>query len=236
MVPRLRTFPSILVLFAFGISISACGDSENPLPSGTGSDAILDASANDAAVVDQGFGDSIPADIGIADAAPVGTLVTLNTSKGKIVIELDDQEAPITVANFLSYVDKGHYAGTIFHRVIPGFMVQGGGFDETYSQKSVDAPITNEAGNGLRNLRGTLAMARTSVVNSATSQFFINIVDNPFLDHKDETNSGFGYAVFGKVIEGMAVVDSMAVVDTGAGGPFKKDVPVTQIVIQSATR
>lgn len=228
MILRLTSLCTLITLFA------ACGSSNGPNQPSPG----VDASVSDLLPADQAQGDGLHPDSVVVDAgmAPTVTTATLNTSLGKIVIELDEKKAPISSANFLAYVDKGHYTGTIFHRVIPGFMVQGGGYNETYSEKPTDAPITNEAGNGLKNLRGTLAMARTSVVNSATSQFFINVVDNSFLDHKDETNDGFGYAVFGKVIEGMEVVDAMTLVSTGAAGPFAKDVPKTAIVIQSASR
>lgn len=159
--------------------------------------------------------------------------VELVTSMGSIVVELDAAAAPITVENFLSYVEDGFFDGTIFHRVIPGFMAQGGGFTSDMQQKPVNAPIKNEAANGLKNLRGTLAMARTAVVDSATAQFFINLVDNSFLDHTAPTPQGYGYAVFGKVVSGMEVVDAMAAVPTTTVGPFQ-DVPQTPIVIESA--
>lgn len=162
------------------------------------------------------------------------TTVTLDTSKGKIRIELDQERAPITVANFLEYVRSGHYNGTIFHRVIPGFMVQGGGMTADMREKSGRAPIKNEAGNGLKNARGTLAMARTGVVDSATAQFFINVSDNEFLNHKDETARGYGYAVFGKVAEGMNVVDEIVKVRTSTRG-HHENVPTEPVVINSAT-
>ena len=135
--------------------------------------------------------------------------VVIETNYGEITVELDDEKAPLSVANFLAYVDSGHYNGTIFHRVIKDFMIQGGNFTADMAPKQTGAPIKNEAGNGLRNLRGTIAMARTGVVDSATSQFFINLKDNGFLDHKDTSIRGYGYAVFGKVIEGMEVVDKI---------------------------
>jgi len=159
-------------------------------------------------------------------------VVVLDTSMGQIQVELDAQKAPITVQNFLSYVKKGHYDGTIFHRVIPGFMIQGGGMSAEMRERSTDRPIKNEAGNGLRNDRGTIAMARTGVVDSATAQFFINHKDNAGLDHKDETSGGFGYAVFGKVIQGMDVVDQIARVPTGNRG-HHQNVPTTPVVINS---
>lgn len=161
--------------------------------------------------------------------------VILETSLGSITLELDHEQAPITVANFLRYVDSGFYDGTIFHRVIPGFMIQGGGFDEAMDEKKTGAPIKNEAGNGLSNRRGTIAMARTSVVDSATSQFFINSVDNFFLDHRNESADGYGYCVFGHVIEGLEVVDRIEKVPTGNLGYFQ-DVPQEPVIILSARR
>ena len=161
--------------------------------------------------------------------------VTIETSLGTITAELFEKEAPATVANFLSYVDSEFYNDTIFHRVIPGFMIQGGGFTAAMSQKPTAAPVKNEASADLPNQRGTLAMARTSVVNSATSQFFINLTDNDFLNHTDETPRGFGYAVFGKVVSGMDVVDKIAAVKTGRSGTHE-NVPVTPVTILSISR
>ena len=162
-------------------------------------------------------------------------MVILTTSKGEIEIELDSEKAPISSENFLAYVDAGHYDGTIFHRVIPGFMVQGGGFTPDMDQKSTKDPIKNEATNGLKNDRGTLAMARTGVVDSATAQFFINVVDNDFLNHSSPDPRGYGYAVFGKVTKGMDVVDAIVGVPTGSKGGHQ-DVPSEPIVIESAKR
>ena len=159
--------------------------------------------------------------------------VKLTTSLGDFVIQLEDEKAPVSAANFIAYVKQGFYSGTIFHRVIPGFMAQGGGFDTAFAQKATNAPIKNEADNGLKNKRGTLAMARTNDPNSATAQFFINYKDNSFLDHTSPTPSGWGYAVFGEVIEGMDVVDSMAKQATGNRGPHQ-DVPKTDIIIEKA--
>jgi peptidyl-prolyl cis-trans isomerase B (cyclophilin B) len=159
--------------------------------------------------------------------------VKLTTNLGAIVIDLDEEKAPATVANFLSYVASGHYDGTIFHRVIPGFMNQGGGFTADMTQKPTQAPVQNEAANGLKNTKYTVAMARTSAPHSATSQFFINTADNAFLDHTAPTPGGFGYAVFGAVTEGQAVVDSIAAVRTGRAGGHG-DVPVEPIVIEKA--
>jgi len=160
---------------------------------------------------------------------PNAVVVTMVTNKGTIKIELDKEKAPISVENFLGYVKSGHYSKTVFHRVIDKFMIQGGGFDEKMTQKSTKAPIKTEASNGLKNLRGTLAMARTNDVNSATSQFFINLVDNSFLDYP---NNG-GYTVFGKVTEGMNVVDDIATTKTGSFG-MHSDVPAKPVVIESA--
>ncbi|MHB0980258.1 MAG: peptidylprolyl isomerase [Thermoleophilia bacterium] len=160
--------------------------------------------------------------------------VELKTSMGVIVLELDSAAAPISTENFLAYVADGSYDGTIFHRVIPGFMAQGGGFTLDMNQKASKPPIKNEAGNGLKNLRGTVAMARTGVVDSATAQFFINLVDNGFLDHTANTPQGYGYAVFGKVVSGMDVADAMAAAPTKTVGQFQ-DVPQTPIVIEDAT-
>ncbi|MBR2435105.1 MAG: peptidyl-prolyl cis-trans isomerase [Lentisphaeria bacterium] len=164
----------------------------------------------------------------------MATQVLLETSEGNIKLELFEKEAPITVENFLRYVNEKHYDGTIFHRVIRGFMIQGGGMDFDLFQMPTHEPIKNEAGNGLSNLTGTIAMARTSVVDSATAQFFINVADNTFLDHKDETARGFGYCVFGKVIEGMEVVRKIEEVDTTSHG-YHDDVPVDTITIKKAS-
>ncbi|MET1079055.1 MAG: peptidylprolyl isomerase [Pseudomonas sp.] len=158
--------------------------------------------------------------------------VLLNTSLGEVEIELDAGKAPISVKNFLGYVDSGYYDGTVFHRVIPDFMIQGGGFTPDMAQKATQAPIKNEADNGLKNARGTLAMARTGQVDSATSQFFINHADNAFLDHGSRD---FGYAVFGKVVRGMDVVDKIAQVRT-ATVSGNQNVPTTPVLIVSAKR
>lgn len=160
-------------------------------------------------------------------------LVRLETSLGNIVIELNQPAAPKTVENFLAYVNDGFYNGTIFHRVIKGFMIQGGGFTENMQQKSTRDAIVNEADNGLLNLRGTIAMARTSAPHSATSQFFINTVNNSFLDFKAKNGRGWGYCVFGKVVEGMDVVDAIENQRTTVKNPHR-DVPVTPIVINNA--
>jgi len=161
--------------------------------------------------------------------------VVLDTSKGEIVIELFADRAPETVQNFLAYVDAEFYDGTIFHRVIPNFMIQGGGFTADMNQKTTNAPIENEADNGLKNERGTIAMARTSDPHSATGQFFINSVDNDFLNYKSKTPQGWGYAVFGKVVEGIEVVDAISAVKTKTEGMYQ-DVPAEAVVINSAKR
>jgi peptidyl-prolyl cis-trans isomerase B (cyclophilin B) len=169
---------------------------------------------------------------------PVGmsTAILIETNLGSIELELDDVAAPKTVANFLRYVDAGHYAGTIFHRVIAGFMAQGGGYDERYEKKPTNPAVENEADNDLRNARGTVAMARTGDPHSATAQFFINLADNTFLNYTAKTSTGWGYTVFGKVTAGMDVVERMGGLATGPAGPFAKDAPTEQVVIRSARR
>lgn len=159
--------------------------------------------------------------------------VKLTTSLGDIVLQLNAEKAPLSTENFLTYVKEGFYDGTIFHRVIPGFMAQGGGFDTTFNQKTTHDPIKNEADNGLKNDRGTIAMARTPDPDSATAQFFINYKNNDFLNYSSPTPNGWGYAVFAEVIEGMEVVDAMADVPTGSKG-MHQDVPTKDIVIEKA--
>ncbi|AOI57899.1 cyclophilin [Burkholderia territorii] len=160
-------------------------------------------------------------------------MVELHTNHGVIKLELDAAKAPKTVENFLNYVKKGHYDGTVFHRVINGFMIQGGGFEPGLKQKPTDAPIDNEANNGLKNDTYTIAMARTNDPHSATAQFFINVNDNDFLNHSSPTPQGWGYAVFGKVVEGQDVVDKIKGVKTGNAG-FHQDVPTDDVVIEKA--
>jgi peptidyl-prolyl cis-trans isomerase B (cyclophilin B) len=160
-------------------------------------------------------------------------MITLHTNYGDIVIELDFEKAPKTAANFKQYVEEGFYDGTIFHRVIDGFMIQGGGFTEEFQQKETRAQIQNEADNGLKNTKGTLAMARTSDPHSATAQFFINVKDNDFLNHSSKSGSGWGYCVFGKVTSGLEVVEKIKSVKTGSKG-HHQDVPKEAVVIQSA--
>jgi len=160
-------------------------------------------------------------------------MVEMTTSKGVIELELDAKNAPITVANFLEYVKSGHYDGTIFHRVIPGFVIQGGGLQSGMTEKATGTPIENEADNGLKNLTGAICMARTNEPHSATSQFFINLKDNSFLDHTGKSATGWGYAVFGRVISGMDVVEAIAAVPTGNAGGHS-DVPLEDIVLEKA--
>jgi peptidyl-prolyl cis-trans isomerase A (cyclophilin A)/peptidyl-prolyl cis-trans isomerase B (cyclophilin B) len=162
--------------------------------------------------------------------------VRVETNKGAIVVELYPDKAPKTVENFLGYVKTGHYIGTIFHRVIPNFMIQAGGVTQEFEGKPLRPPVVNEANNGLSNKRGTIAMARTSEVNSATAQFFINLKDNTFLDFKNATPEGYGYCVFGKVVEGMGVVDKIAAIPTGPAGPYQQDVPKDPVVITKVSQ
>ncbi|MGE0640758.1 MAG: peptidylprolyl isomerase [Thermoanaerobaculia bacterium] len=169
-----------------------------------------------------------------ASAKSTATRVAFETSMGRFVVEVDSAKAPKSAANFVNYAKAGFYDNTIFHRVIPGFMVQGGGFTADMKQKATEAPIPNEADNGLKNKRGTLAMARTMDPNSATAQFFVNLVDNAFLDHTGKNPRGWGYAVFGHVVEGMEVIDKIAAVKTGNRGQFA-DVPVETVTITKAT-
>jgi len=184
-----------------------------------------------------GLGTIVEAVPGMSEAnetnAPV---VLMKTSMGDMQIELYPDKAPLTVESFLKYVDDGFYAGTVFHRVIDNFMIQGGGFDKDLSQKSTHAPVKNEAHNGLKNDTGTIAMARTSVVDSATAQFFINVADNDFLNHRAKTPDGYGYCVFGKVIEGLDVMTKIKSVKTGAKGMFPTDVPLETVEILSIER
>ena len=162
-------------------------------------------------------------------------VVTFETSHGSFAVALEPESTPKTVENFLAYVRAGHYDGTIFHRIIAGFMIQGGGFDERYQQLSTQAPIENEAPDAPGNDRGTIAMARTADPHSATAQFFINVADNDFLNHSGKNPQGWGYAAFGRVVDGMETVDRIAALQTGPGGPFPSDVPQEAVVIQKVT-
>lgn len=169
---------------------------------------------------------------GCSIIANAGTKVLMKTTEGNITIELENEKAPLTSQNFLTYVKEGFYNGTTFHRVIPNFMIQGGGFDKNMDVKKTHPAIVNEATNNLKNVRGSIAMARTSDINSATSQFFINVTDNEFLNHQSNSPQMYGYAVFGKVIEGMDVADKISNVKTTKRGPYS-DVPEVAIVITS---
>lgn len=169
------------------------------------------------------------------NAFAANPIIVIKTSKGEIEAELFADKAPASVKNFLAYVENGHYKGTVFHRVIDGFMIQGGGFDKEMNQKKTLAPIKNEADNGLKNEVGTLAMARTGVVDSATSQFFINVNDNHFLNHQNKTAQGYGYAVFGKVVKGMPTVNQIKTVRTGNKAGHQ-DVPMEEVVILDITK
>ena len=171
--------------------------------------------------------------LAISTATLAAPSVEMQTSAGKLVIELNAEKAPGTVSNFLKYAKEGHYNGTIFHRVIDGFMIQGGGFTADMNEKKAGAPIQNEAKNGLKNQRGTIAMARTSDPHSATAQFFINVADNEFLNFKAPNGNGWGYCVFGKVVEGTDVVDKIKGVKTGNAG-FHQDVPKEDVIIERA--
>lgn len=172
---------------------------------------------------------AVAADLGLHPRAHI------MTNMGEIVVALDAEKAPKTVDNFVKYARDDFYDGTIFHRVIPNFVIQGGGYTKDFHEKQTRAPIKNEADNGLENTRGTIAMARTRDPDSATAQFFINLSDNDFLNFRSRTVRGWGYAVFGKVVKGMDVVDKIAQLPTGAGGPFRKDVPQQTVVIKKVT-
>ncbi|MDA8127602.1 MAG: peptidylprolyl isomerase [Betaproteobacteria bacterium] len=204
---RLSLFPAALVLGALVLGISGCGASEP-----------------DRQIVST----TPPA------GQPANPRVLIETSKGNITVELFGANAPKTVANFLGYVKSGFYDGTIFHRVIPGFMIQGGGMTPDMAEKPKGASIPNEADNGLKNLRGTFAMARMEAPDSAASQFFINVKNNPFLDHRGTSYDTWGYAVFGQVVDGMNVVDAIAATPRGDRGPYQ-DVPVEPVVMKRVT-
>lgn len=226
--PAKKVWKSLL-LFLLAAGISICNVLEILIMRIIGVLTVIVA----AGVLAVGFGcrekeNTLESKAGEAKAA-VNPKVELATSKGRIVLELDPKAAPVTVANFLKYVQEGHYDGLVFHRVIPGFMIQGGGFDANLIQKKTNPPIVNEGQNGLKNNRGTIAMARTNVLDSATSQFFINLVNNNALDYP---NNG-GYAVFGKVAEGMDVVDAIAAVKTTSKMGMQ-DVPAEPVVILTA--
>ena len=209
---------SLAMVFAGGSTAAAQDETTPPAPVAA---TAMEAAAPEAA----------PA----PEQAKETDMVIIKTTLGDIKVKLAADKAPLTVANFLAYVDAGFYNGTIFHRVIDGFMIQGGGFDASMNQKPTRAPIKNEAANGLQNKRGTLAMARTMVVDSATAQFFINVKDNGFLDFRAPNPQGFGYCVFGEVVEGMDVVDQIKGVRTGVKAGMS-DVPLETVAIVSVTR
>lgn len=178
---------------------------------------------------------STPVEVPVSTQAPVPNphpRVALETTQGRIVVELDRNKAPVSVENFLTYTQEGHYDGTIFHRVIDGFMIQGGGYTKDFQRKPTHDPIVNEADNGLRNITGSIAMARTREPDSATAQFFINVKDNDFLDYRDPSVEGRGYTVFGQVVEGWDTIERILAIPTGHGGPFPKNVPQTTVLIE----
>jgi peptidyl-prolyl cis-trans isomerase A (cyclophilin A) len=234
---------TLTFIFAFGLTYCSENNSTEIQESSTSAPAeIAEALLEETEFeVTELVADNLAADNEAPESAELVTsmksnpTVIMDTNKGSITIELWADKAPISVENFLRYSDSGFYDGLVFHRVIPGFMAQGGGFDQDMVQKSGFDPIKNEAKSDVPNNRGTLAMARTNVVDSASSQFFINLVDNNFLNHTDETSRGFGYAVFGEVLEGMEIVDIIAGVSTGSTRGFT-DVPKEAIIINSVTR
>ncbi len=192
--------------------------------------ALLALGISLAAFAAGAFAAAPPAPVSL-NSPPVKPEVKFVTTEGNFVVQLDPRRAPLTVKNFLQYVRSGFYNGTIFHRVVPGFVIQGGGFTDTYKEKKTRKPIPNESGNGLSNVRGTIAMARETAPHSATSQFYINLADNTKLDPQPNR---WGYAVFGKVISGMKTIDKIASVPTGPAGPFKHEAPQIPVVIQKA--
>lgn len=211
--------------------LAACGPSDTATPQVAPTESsTATASTNPDSTVNSATTDAASAET--SDLPQVRFV----TNYGAFTVELNALEAPETVANFLRYVDNGFYHGTLFHRVIDGFMIQGGGFTADYQRKQTFDPILNEADNALKNLRGSIAMARTSSPHSATAQFFVNLVDNAFLNHRNKSAQGWGYTVFGRVVEGMSTVDQIAKVSTGAAGPFRQDAPAEQVIIESATR
>ena len=228
----------VMLIAALALALPGCSDDSSGKKDsgGSGGDGkVADSKVTDSKVSDSKVSDSAPAtDSGGDTGSATGKKVKLVTTLGDILLELNATKAPKTVTNFLSYVTSKHYDGTIFHRVMKTFMIQGGGYDTSLTQKSTNAPIQNEADNGLSNLKYTIAMARTTAPHTATAQFFINVVDNPGLNHKAKTTSGWGYAVFGKVVVGMDTVDKIRDVKTAAQG-MHLYVPVTTVEIKSAT-
>ena len=216
----------ITLFFLLSLGLAGCADNGTSAKSAAGTTVKVADTQNSST---QSSGASMS-----QENSSTNPKVLIETSKGNITIELDAKNAPISAANFVSYVKDGFYDGTVFHRVIPNFMVQGGGMNPDMSEKQTKAPIQNEANNGLTNDRGTLAMARTNAPHSASSQFFINVVDNTFLNFKSETPQGWGYAVFGKVTEGMDIVDAIVGVKTGSHG-MHQDVPVEPVIMNKAS-
>jgi peptidyl-prolyl cis-trans isomerase B (cyclophilin B) len=230
-----KPIKSMLLLLSLGLTITAC---EKPASeTSTAESASTSTSESSQAVTPESIAPEIteivPVTNNVGEINMNETVIaTLNTSLGEIKIELDNEKAPLSVANFIAYAADGHYDGTIFHRVIPGFMVQGGGFEPGMKQKPTREPIQNEANNGLSNEEYTIAMARTNAPHSATSQFFINVTDNSRLDFTSESGAGWGYAVFGRVVSGEDIVKKIEAVATGQVGPFG-DVPKEDVVIES---
>lgn len=231
----LKSYKYVLMTLLLGgtLALGACsGDSETPAELESMAEQAVETAGDAAETVSDAVSDTVDA---VSDELDGNPVVVMETSKGTIEIELWADRAPISVENFLRYVDNDLYDNLTFHRVIPGFMIQGGGYDSDFAEISGYAPITNEADPSLENSRGTLAMARTNVVDSATSQFFINLVDNDFLNQTGTTPQQFGYAVFGEVIGGMDVVDEIATVETGNRNQHQ-NVPVEPVIIESVTR
>lgn len=232
---RSRSIAAPLALvFGLVMLLTACG--------GGGSDTVVETTPLQAAeAASEIASDAVDSQTSATQStlpkdASSSLSVVMRTTLGDIQIQLDAEQAPITVANFLDYVDAGHYQQAIFHRVIAGFMIQGGGFTADYQRLATENPIINEANNGLDNDRYTIAMARTSNAHSATDQFFINVADNAFLNYTAPVGNGWGYAVFGRVVDGFEVVDQIESVTTGAEGPFGSDVPVEPVIILDVDR
>ena len=230
---KLRIF-AVLLLSAGLLVLPGCTKNKTtPNPSGSGQGEVA-AKPDPEPAKPAATGENAAAATDPAPTDGKDPVVEFTTSMGAIKMELYPRKAPKTVANFLSYIKSGHYSGTVFHRVIDNFMVQGGGFDAQFNKKPTPQNVENEAFNGLKNNNGTVAMARTPDPHSAAAQFFINVADNEFLNHKDKSMRGWGYCVFGKVIEGMEVVNKIKAMATGSRGPFPKDVPQTDVMIKSA--
>ncbi|HIQ07380.1 MAG TPA: peptidyl-prolyl cis-trans isomerase [Thiotrichaceae bacterium] len=224
---------SKVFLILLALSLAACGGGEsNPEV------AVAEVEGKTKIVIKEAVKDSAKEQSSREEIADKNLHVKIETTQGDIIIELDAKNAPVSTKNFISYVESGYYDGTIFHRVIPNFMIQGGGFDINLMQKETKESIQNEADNGLKNTRGTISMARTNEPHSASAQFFINIKDNPFLDHRSKDMRGWGYAVFGKVVSGMDVVDRIEAVQTAVkvmGGAPHENVPVDLVIMNKVT-